>query len=80
MCIKLLMRPNKQNDENQELFDQGKLLGRLLNKVMKKYNKSINKNQNQKETIGKLETMGFGFQKTKFDDKPIEAIKENEPS
>ena len=72
---------NKQNDENQELYSQGTLLGRLVNKAIKKYKKNSNLNKNRKDKVGKLETIGYGYQKTKFTNNETEApnLKESEP-
>ena len=72
---------NKQNDENQELYSQGTLLGRLVKKAIKKYMKNSNLNKNRKDKVGKLETIGYGYQKTKFANNETEVpnLKESEP-
>jgi hypothetical protein len=57
-----------QNQENHKIHDQNKLVNRLKSKIGKKSKKTTNENKSHKLVLGKLETFGYGYQKT-FKDK-----------
>lgn len=71
MQLKIL---NKQNDENQDLYSQGQVLGKVFNKLTKKHKNAISTNKSHKNVITNLETISYGYAKT-FNKNPSGTIK-----
>lgn len=60
----LVAKTKKQNDENHKIYDQNALINKLKVKVEKKTKRTEAENKANKNVISKLETFGYGYQKS----------------
>lgn len=60
----IVAKTKKQNDENHKIYDQNALINKLKGKVFKKSKKTGTENRQKKLIIQKLESFGYGYQKT----------------
>lgn len=67
-------KTKKQNQENGYLHEQATLLQQLKKKISKKHSKLSTKHKQNKNVISKLESIGYGYQKS-YSEKPTGHLK-----
>lgn len=70
----IVAKTKNQNDENHKIYDQNALINKLKVKVEKKTKRTETENKANKNVISKLETFGYGYQKS-FKTKPSGHLK-----